>query len=137
MGLLNSICIISGFRLRAIKSMGNSRDLSYEILLPHILSMLEPTVAICTASLPVARPVFLRVFLFSPTSKPPIGQNFKPKSPEPDGSGEEAAVGTFVQLNEHEISLKEIVRNQVIACQDSKDELEILPSKQGMEGDLD
>ena len=137
MGLLNSICIISGFRLRAIKSMANSRDLSYEILLPHIWSMLEPTVAICTACLPVARPVFLRVFFFSSTSQPPIRQNLKPKSSEPYGTAEEAAAGTFVQLNEHEISLKEIATNQVIACQDSKDDLEIPPSKQGMERDLD
>ncbi|MCJ1427873.1 hypothetical protein MMC29_005779 [Sticta canariensis] len=94
------ICIISGFRLRTLYEMDGS-DPSYHLPIPHIWSVLEPTVAICTASLPIARPVFLRVLPSSSTPTPPTGHSFRPKSLESHGLAEETAVGPFRRLNEH------------------------------------
>ncbi|MCJ1271168.1 hypothetical protein MMC22_011067 [Lobaria immixta] len=138
-GLGSWICIISGLRLRALNyvtKVGPS-DPSYAVPIPHIWSMLEPTVAICTACLPVARPVLLRVLPFFSASKPSPGYSSKPKSPDSYGSAEDGAAAPFRRLSEHEVPLKEITRSQVIVRQEGGDDLEKSSSKQGVERELD
>lgn len=134
MGPLNRICIISGFRLHALDDVGRA-DLSFHLPTPHIWSILEPTVAICTACLPVARPVFLRALPSSLPSNPPTSNSFKPRSPDSYGSAEEAAAGPFQRLIEQEIPLKEM-RNQVATANESAADLQTPPSKQAAETEL-
>lgn len=137
MYLLSRICIISAIRLRTLYQISDS-DISYHVLTPHIWSLLEPTVAICTACLPMARPVFLRVLAFFSTPTPPTGHSFRPKSLESHaGLAEETAVGPFRRLNEHKISLKKMIRSQLTTGKESGDGLETPPSKQVIERDLE
>ena len=131
--LLNRVCIISGFRLHALDHARGSGDFSFGLPIPHIWSMLEPTLAICTASLPMARPVFSRVLLTS-LSYLRHGFSFKPKSTESFGSAKDAAARP---LGEDEIPLKDMTRNQVKAGKEWGNNLETLPSRQAVERKLE
>lgn len=136
MDLLNRICIISGLRLHAIIYVGKVGpiDPTYAVPIPHIWSMLEPTVAICTACLPVARPVFLRVLPFFSASKPPTGYSPKPKSPDSYGSTEEGAAAPFRRLSEDEVPLKDMTRSQVIVREEGGDDLKTSSSSKLWKG---
>lgn len=52
-----SVCIISAIRIRMIQSASRG-DFAEALPYSHIWSFLEPTIAICTSCLPMARPVF-------------------------------------------------------------------------------
>lgn len=134
MDSLNRICVISGFRLRTLESIG-TKDISYSLPIPHIWSVLEPTIAICTACLPVARPVFLRV-LSSSASKPLARHSFHPNSAGSYGSAE-AKVGPFRRLSEQEVPLKEMTRSQVTSVIEAGDNLETPSSKHAVAGELE
>ncbi|MCJ1466209.1 hypothetical protein MMC07_004828 [Pseudocyphellaria aurata] len=133
MDLFNRICLISGFRLRVLDDVSHD-DVSYSLPIPHIWSALEPTVAICTACLPVARPVFLRYFPSS-VSKPPTGRSVQ-HSQEPQNSAEPAAAGFFRRLSEQEVPVKEM-RSQVATGKERGGDSETTLSNQAVERDLE
>ena len=132
MDLLNRVCIISGIRLRTLNDARDS-DFSYGLSIPHIWSMLEPTLAICAASLPMARPVFSRVL---PTSLSYLrhGFSFKSKSTESFGSAKDAAAR---RLGEDEIPLRDMTRIQVNAGKELGDDSDTLPSRQAVQRKLE
>lgn len=117
MNLLNRICVISGLRVRAFDN-DSDRDITYSLPVTHIWSILEPTLAICTSSLPIARPVFPRAWPYSSTSGPLIGHVSKSKSPKLYGSSEEGTAGSFHRLNEHEMPLKNMMVTAGNECGD-------------------
>ncbi|MCJ1264517.1 hypothetical protein MMC22_004389 [Lobaria immixta] len=135
-GLGSLICIISGFRLRSLDATNNS-DVSYYVPIPHIWSMLEPTVAICTSCLPMTRPVFLRFMSSSPASKPPAGHSMKPKAADSYSSAEEAIAGQFRRLSEQDIPLKAITRIHATGGKESEDDPEPPPLKRATERELE
>lgn len=136
MGPLNRICIISGIRLRSLEATNDS-DVSYHLPIPHIWSMLEPTVAICTSCLPMTRPVFLRFMSHSSASKPPAGHSLKPKAADSYSSAEEAITGQFRRLSEQEVPLKAMTRIHATAGKESEDDPEPPPPKRAAERELE
>ena len=133
---MHRICIVSGYRLHELDAI-TFEDISYAVPIPHIWSVLEPTIAICTSCLPVTRPVFLRLYSSYSASQPPPGHTFKPRSAESNGTGEEAAAGPFRRLNEQEIPLKSMTRGHVTICKEGGGEMETSRSREAVEREVD
>ena len=64
----NSVCIVSGIRLKFLLDVDFNGDASYQIGEANIWSFLEPTLGMTIGCIPTMRPLYLRIMGRSPNS---------------------------------------------------------------------